>query len=308
MFFFTEKIILSFSLCTLGNPKLLKLTRPLHLLLAVLTYLLGTSISAYLGKPLQLTLFILGLIMTLLLQTSMSFLREVFRPHNETLLEGETPQQKETLRNNLLYIAVGMIGTVAVIIFIIYINFTLALPSFLFLLSSILLVLVYSIPPFHLVNRGFGELLLALQIAYVIPSIGFVLQAGETSRLLTLLLLPLTVLALAYFLIGNFVSFPDDQKYERGTLLRRLTWERAIPFHHSLIAFAYLMFALLPLSGFAFNLVAPAFLTLPFAIFQILQLRAVGEGNPPNWRLLTSTALAVLGLTTYFLNLTFWLR
>lgn len=287
---------------------MLRLTRPLHLLLAALTYLLGTSISAYLGKPLQITLFILGLVITLLLQTSMSFLREVFRPHNETLLEGETPQQKETLRNNLLYIAVGMVGTVAVIIFIIYINFTLALPSFLFLLSSIFLVLVYSIPPFHLVNRGFGELLLALQIAYVIPSIGFVLQAGEISRLLTLLLLPLTVLALAYFLIGNFVSFPDDQKYERGTLLRRLTWERAIPFHHSLIAFAYLMFVLVPLSGFAFSLIVPAFLTLPFAIFQILQLRAVGEGNPPNWRLLTSTALAVLGLTTYFLTLTFWLR
>jgi hypothetical protein len=55
-------------------------------------------------------------------------------------------------------------------------------------------------------------------------------------------------------------------------------------------------------------LIAPAFLTLPFAIFQIIQLRAIANGNPPNWRLLTSTALAVLGLTTYFLTLTFWLR
>lgn len=246
--------------------------------------------------------------MTLLAQTSMSFLREVFRPHNEALIEGETPQQKETLRNNLLYIAVGMIGTIGGTAFIIHLNFTLTLPSFLFLLSSIILVLVYSIPPFHLVNRGFGELILALHIAYIIPSIGFVLQAGETSRLLTLLLLPLTVLALAYFLIGNFITFPEDQKYERGTLLRRLTWERAVPFHHSLVVFAYLMFALVPLFGFAFNLVAPAFLTLPFALFQIFQLRSIGEGNPPNWRLLTSTALAVFGLTTYFLTLTFWLR
>ena len=290
------------------NPKLLKLTRPLHLLLAALTYLLGASISAYLGKPLIVTSFILGLVMTLLAQTSMSFLREVFRPHNEMLIEGETPQQKETLRNNLLYIAVGMIGTIGGTAFIIHLNFTLTLPSFLFLLFSIILVLIYSIPPFHLVNRGFGELILALHIAYIIPSIGFVLQAGETSRLLTLLLLPLTVLALAYFLIGNFITFPEDQKYERGTLLRRLTWERAVPFHHSLVVFAYLMFALVPLFGFAFNLVAPAFLTLPFAIFQIFQLRSIGEGNPPNWRLLTSTALAVLGLTTYFLTLTFWLR
>lgn len=287
---------------------MLKLTRPLHLLLAALTYLLGASIPAYLGKPVLVTPFILGLAIALLAQTSMSFLREVFRPHNEALIEGETPQQKETLRNNLLYISVGMIGTLVFIAFIIHLNFTLTLPSFLFLLSSLVLILLYSIPPFHLVNRGFGELILALHIAYVIPSIAFLFQTGENSRLPTLLLLPLTVLALAYFLLINFTTFSEDQKYERGTLLRRLTWERAVPFHHSLIVFAYLMFALVPFLGFAFSLVAPAFLTLPFAIFQIYQLRAIANGNPPNWKLLTSTALAVFGLTTYFLTLTFWLR
>jgi 1,4-dihydroxy-2-naphthoate octaprenyltransferase len=147
-----------------------------------------------------------------------------------------------------------------------------------------------------------------LHIAYIVPSISFLFQADENSRLLTTLLLPLTVLALAYFLIINFTTFPEDQKYDRGTLLRRLTWERAVPLHHSLVAFAYVAFALVPLMGFSFSLIAPAFLTLPFAIFQIIQLRAIANGNPPNWRLLTSTALAVFGLTTYFLTLTFWLR
>ncbi|MCK6585196.1 MAG: UbiA family prenyltransferase, partial [Anaerolineales bacterium] len=233
---------------------------------------------------------------------------EVFRPHNEPLIEGETPKQKETLRNNLLYASIGMVGTIAVIIFLIYINFNLTFPAFLFLLTSILLVLAYSIPPFQLVNRGFGELLLAVHLAYIIPSLAFLLQAGEMSRLLTALLLPLSALALAYFLINNFTTFQDDQKYERGTLLRRITWERAVPLHHSLIIFAYLTFAIAPLFGFALRLVAPAFLTLPFAIFQILQLRAIANGNPPNWRLLASTSLAVFGLTTYFLTLTFWLR
>ncbi len=286
----------------------IKLSRPLHLLLAALTYLLGASIPAYLGKPFLLVPFIFGFAGVLLAQTSMAFLREVFRPHNEPLVVGETPKQKETLRSNLLYISVGMIGVVTVIAFIVHLNFTLTLPTFLFLLSSLILVLAYSIPPFHLVNHGFGELILALHIAYVVPSIGFLFQAGENSRLLTILLIPLTVLALTYFLIINFITFPDDQKYERGTLLRRLTWERAVPLHHSLIAFAYLMFALVPLFGYSFNLIAPAFLTLPFAIFQIFQLRAIASGNPPNWRLLTSTALAVFGLTTYFLTLTFWLR
>ena len=287
---------------------MLKLTRPLHLILVALTYLLGASIPAYLGRPFLLVPFILGLAFTLLMQTSMSFLREVFRPHNEPIIEGETPQKKETLRNNLLYTSVGMIGTAAVLAFIAHLNFGLTLPISLFLLSSLILTIIFAIPPFTLVNRGFGELILALHIAYIVPSISFLFQADENSRLLTTLLLPLTVLALAYFLIINFTTCPEDQKYDRGTLLRRLTWERAVPLHHSLVAFAYVTFALVPLMGFSFSLIAPAFLTLPFAIFQIIQLRAIANGNLPNWRLLTSTALAVFGLTTYFLTLTFWLR
>ena len=287
---------------------MLKLTRPLHLLLAALTYLLGASIPAYLGKPFQPVLFILGLSAVLLAQAGMALLGEVFRPHNEPLVPGETPAQKETLRNNMLYVSIGAMATTVLIAFIIHINFTLTTPSFIFLLSSIILIFAYAIPPFRLVNRGFGELLLALHVAYVIPSIGFLLQAGESSRLMTVYFVPLTVLAFAYFLVVNFITFESDEKYQRGTLLRFLTWQRAVPFHHSLVAFAYLMLALAPLFGYSINLVAPAFLTLPFAVFQVIQLRAIALGNPPNWKLLHTTAIAVFGLTTYAVTLTFWLR
>lgn len=287
---------------------MLKLTRPLNLFLVTLTYLLGAGISTYLGKDIQLVPLILGFAIVIFAQISMSFLREVFRPHNEPLIKGETPQQKETLRNNLLYISIGLIGAVAGITYTLHLNFTLALPTILFLLFLIIFVFLYSIPPFHLANRGFGELILAVQIAYIVPSIAFLLQSDEIPRLLTALLIPLTSLALAYFLILNFTTFQDDQKYDRGTLLRRLTCERAVPLHHGLLAFAYIAFALALPFGFALNIIAPAFLTLPFAIFQIFQLRAIANGNPPNWKLLTSTALMVFGLTAYFLVFTFWFR
>ncbi|NWF63505.1 MAG: UbiA family prenyltransferase [Chloroflexi bacterium] len=287
---------------------MLKLTHPLHLLLVALTYLLGASVPAYLGKSFMLAPFALGLAFALLMQASMSFLREVFRPHHEPIMDGETPQKKETLRKNLLSVSAGMMGASTVIAFVAHLNFSLTSPTILFLFSSLCLVLLYSIPPFHLVNRGFGELILAVHIAYVVPSIAFLFQTDETSSLLAALLLPLVALALACFLIQNFSTFPDDQKYERGTLLRYLGWERAVPLHHNLIAFAYVSFAIVPLFGFAFGLVAPAFLTLPFAIFQVIQFRAIANGFPPNWRLITFTALAVFGLTAYFLTLTFWLR
>lgn len=293
---------------------LLKLLRPLHLLLAALTYTLGASIPAYLGNPLQPAIFALGLASVLLAQLSMSLLAEVFRPHNEPLTENETPQQKETLRNNALYISIAALTVIAFIIYLLHINQALVLSSlrepqgsaFILYLSSFILILFYAIPPIRLINRGFGEPALAAHIAYIIPSIGFLLQAKENHRLLIVILVPLTALALAYFLILNFPAFANDQKYQRITFLRRLTWERAVPLHHSLIVFAYSIFALAPLLGF--SILWPALLTLPFAILQIILLRHISLGGKPNWTLLTATALAVFGLTTYFLTLTFWLR
>lgn len=284
----------------------IKLSRLLHLLLVALTYTLGASIPAYLGLPFQSLAFVLGLGGALLAQLSMSLLAEVFRPHNEPLVEDETPQQKETLRNNMLYVAVAAFASTAFFVYLLYINQTLVFFTFILLLSSFILVLAYALPPIRLLDRGFGELALAAHIAYVIPSIGFLLQAKENHRLLTVIIIPLTALALAYFLVVNFTTFPVDQKYQRATLLRRLTWERAVPLHHSLIAFAYVLFAVALL--FRFSILWTAFLTLPFALLQVILLRNISLGGKPNWTLLTSTALAVFGLTTYFITLTFWLR
>ncbi|MCA1900023.1 MAG: hypothetical protein LDL50_04865 [Chloroflexi bacterium] len=282
------------------------MTRPLHLLLAALTYALGASAAGYLGRPFQPLTFTLGLGGVLLAQLSMSLLAEVFRPYNEPLVEGETPRQKETLRNNMLYISIAALSSSAFIVYLLYLNRALTLPSFIFLLSSFVLVVSYAIPPMRLLDRGFGELALAAHLAYVVPSVGFLLQAGEHHRLLTFVVVPLTALALAYFLIVNFTTFPADQKYQRATLLRRLAWERAVPFHHSLLVFAYVIFFVALL--LRLTILSTAFLTLPFALLQIFLLRSVALGGKPNWTLLTSTALAVFGLTAYFIALTFWLR
>jgi 1,4-dihydroxy-2-naphthoate octaprenyltransferase len=286
---------------------LLRLTHPLHLLLAALTYFLGASIANYLGKPFRADSFWLGLIAVLLAQATMSLLAEVFRPITETIIEGQSRKDRLALRNHALYISIAALAANAVIAFILYNNHRLAVPGFFFLLLSLVLILVYSIPPFRFINRGFGEFVLAAHIAYVIPSIAYILQSNETHRFL-LVSVPLTFLALAYFLVMNFPAFAADSKYNRSTLLTRLGWERAIPLHHLFVLLAYLLFLATPIFGLSLSLLWPAFLTLPFALFQILQLRSISLGAPTNWTLLTVTALSAFGLTAYFLSLTFWLR
>ena len=286
---------------------MLRLTRPLHLLLAALTYAFGASIADYLGKPFLVASFWLGLLAIVLAQTTMSLLPEVFRLDVEPLLENESRKERQSLRNNALYISAASLGSVALIVYILFNTDHLPPSTFYFLLRSFIIVLIYSIPPLRLVNRGWGELLLAVQIGYVVPSIAFTLQADETHRFLTLTI-PLTLLAFSYFIVRNFQSFAQDQKYNRVTFLTRLGWERAVPLHHLFVLFAYLLFAMSPLFGLSLSLIWSVFLTLPFALFQIYLLRNVSLGVKPNWTLLHATALAVFGLTAYFLTLTFWLR
>lgn len=286
---------------------LLRLSRPLHLLLAALTYFLGASIANYLGKPFRMDAFWLGLVAVLLAQISMNLLVEVFRPVNEPIIEAETLKVRLTLRNNALYISIAALTANAAIAFLLYNNNRLTVSSFFFLLLSLVIILVYSIPPVRLINRGFGEFLLAAHLAYVFPSVAYILQAGETHRFL-LLTIPLAFLAFAYFIVMDFPSFASDRKYERITFLTRLGWERVVPLHHLFVLLAYLFFLASPAFGLSLSLLWPAFLTLPFALFQIFQLRNIALGAPTNWILLTVTALSVFGLTVYFLSLTFWLR
>src|SRR5512138_1575424 len=206
----------------IGNQNLrtiFRLSRPLNMLLAALTYSFGASIANYLGKAFRLDSLWLGLLAVVLAQMSMSLLSEVFRLDTEPLAENESRRERQMLRNNALYISIASLAADAVIAFILFTEQRLSIASFAFLLFSLFLVLAYSLPPFR--NRGFGEFLLAAHIAYVIPSIAYLLQADDTHRFL-ILTIPLTLLAFAYFIVSDFPSFASDNKFNRTTFLTRL--------------------------------------------------------------------------------------
>lgn len=284
-----------------------RLIRPLHLFLAALTYCLGASIADYLGNTFRIGPFWLGLVGVILAQMTMFLLPEVFRLDTEPLAENETRRERQFLRNNVLYVSLAALASLVLIFYALFATVQLPGSSFLFLGLSLAIILIHSIPPFRLANRGFGEPMSAIHIAYIIPSIAFVFQAGDTHRFLAITL-PLTFLAFAYFIARNFQTFAQDQKFRRVTFLTRLGWERVVPLHNIFLVFAYIFFLAMIAFGLTLRLLWPAFLTLPFALYQIFQLRNISLGLPPNWRILNATALSVFGLTAYFLTLTFWIR
>lgn len=287
---------------------LLRIAKPLLLLLAALTYVLGTGIARYLGHPLVPTVFWLGMVGVLLAQASMSLLVEVFRPASDPLMQDETLPERKLVHDAALYISTAALAAAAFISVLLFKQHQLTPPALVFLGISLLVLILYAVPPVRLADRGLGELLLALHLAYVIPSIGFLLQAGDYHRLLNAAIIPLTFLAYASFVALDFPTYAEDLKYGRRTLLVHIGWERAVPLHHGLIIAAYGLFAFAPLLGFAFGLLWPVFLTLPFAVLQIFWLRNIALGARPIWSMLSANAVSIFGLTAYFLMIAFWLR
>ncbi len=287
---------------------LLRLSRPLYLAHAALTYLLGASIADYLGQPVNMAAFWLGLGGTLFVHASAYLLAEVFRPGNEPLVADESPAERQRLRNAALWLSIALLAAAAVFLVALVQNGRVSSALWLILGLTILLALAYGVPPLRLITSGFGELTLAVMLGSLSPATAFLLQAGEYHRILGLIAFAMTLLSLAYLLALNFPTYATDLKYLRQTMLMRLGWERAIPLHHGLLGAVYLLLALLPVLGFSWGLVWPAFLSLPFAVLQILWLRNVSRGAPPVWKFLTTNATALFMLTAYLLTLSFFLR
>lgn len=287
---------------------IVRLLRPLHLVFAALTYVLGLGIANYLGRSSAPTTTLLGAAMVLLAVASSNLLAAYFVPFTEPLLRDETPRQRAEMKPILMVIAAALMTVAAFTVILLGWQGVLSMDVTILLALLTLLCIALGVPPIRLLSRGYGEIALALNLAAIIPALGFTLQGADFNRLVSAATFPLFLIGLATFVALDFPTFASDVKYERRTLLTRLGWQRAIPLHNALLASAYLLFASAPFVGFPFSLFWPALLTIPLAGYQIFMLRNIGDGAPPLWRALTINAAAIFGLTAYLLTLTFWLR
>jgi 1,4-dihydroxy-2-naphthoate octaprenyltransferase len=287
---------------------ILKLSRPIHLLLAVLSYTLGAGIAHYLGKPILTASFGLGMLALLALLEAATLFDGYFQLFLMPLVQGETFRQRARFQVTLLQVAYAALTLSVVSILTLFLTHSLNLSADILFGVAFLLLVAYAIPPMRLSEAGYGELVLAVTLGTIIPALAFLFQYGQLHRLLSFTTFPLTLLALAYLLICNFPAFATDQKLGRHTLLTRLTWQRAVPVHHFLILGAFLLFAAEPFLEYPWGLVWPVFLAIPLAAAQIISLQRIANGGHTLWTFLITLASATYIMTAYLLALTFWIR
>jgi 1,4-dihydroxy-2-naphthoate octaprenyltransferase len=299
-----------------SSPLLLfiRLTRPFFLLGGILMYALGVGIVHYLGTQINWPVYWLGQIAVTLLQMSAQYLNEYFdfemdsQNPNRTFFSGGSGLGNEQglPRRIALWAAFATLGGFAICVVFLYQSHLLKVEVFVLLLLAVLGALLYSIPPIRLVSTGYGELSTSILVANIVPAFAFALQYGSLHRLLPMVTFPLTALHLAMLIAFSLPDFANDVKFGKRTLLVRLGWERAMLIHNVLILLAYVFLVLAIVEGLPLRLAWPGFLTLPLAVFQIWRMNQIAQGAPTRYNLLTFAAIALFGLTAYFLAFSFW--
>jgi 1,4-dihydroxy-2-naphthoate octaprenyltransferase len=285
--------------------------RPFSLLAGILLYAVGGGISVYLGELLDWSTYWIGQAAVTMLQLSTFLLSAYFaqpgRPPFEMRTRPGSRAPATPPRGIYLQVAATTLTVGAVMTVLLLARGVLSPAAFLFLALAVALGLLYAVPPFRLVEKGYGELVLAVLFANLIPSLAYVLQSGDPHRLLAMLTFPLTCLYLAAAIAGTLQSYAEDVRVGRMTMLVRIGWQRGMNLHNLLIATAYILLALAVIFKLPWRLAYPVFLSLPVALFQIYQMSAIANGAKPRWRLLFYTSMATVGLAAYFMNLALWI-
>ena len=297
------------------NIKLfIKLSRPLFLFAVAILYALGVGIAHYLGEKINWETYVLGQVWVSLLQLSTTYLNEYYNAWadrenpNRTYLTGGS----NALGEGKLDPRFALISALTTLAFLASLTVVLAyriqppLETYFILILAFIGAFFYSTPPLRLEASGYGELIVSVIVAFLVPLFAFILQEGSLHRLIAMTTFPLVLLHIAMLIAFELPDYATDLKYEKRTLLIRLGWQNGMTLHNILIIFAFLLLLLARVFGYPRFALLAGLLSMPVGLFQIFQMRNIANGGKPNWNMLIIGAASLFVITAYLLAFTFW--
>jgi 1,4-dihydroxy-2-naphthoate octaprenyltransferase len=295
----------------------IQMFRPWELLLNTIFYFIGAGLSEYFGRLIDWEVILKGLGLVTVIQLAgfslsslydlmaagFSFRRE---PWN---LEPENPRNLGRIRMiNTLFVTITSFSIAAFFLTDFILKDEIDTIGVLIIVISVLLFLIYSIPPFRANKRGYGEVILAVEGAYLIPVAGYLLQSGENHKILLLIAVPMTLLYLAMEITRSLQGYSKEgPNIKTGRMISFLGPQIGLIVINVIVITAYLLVAIMSVIGLSWSIVWRFLLTMPVGLFLIWQIIKIRDGDKPNWQLLELTAISMVGLTAYFVAMGLWL-
>ena len=296
----------------------IRLTRPIYLLSAILLYVMGTGMSHYLNGQVNWLSFFLGFAWVVLILSGFQYLNEYFDPASFA----NDPSSKQTPfsggsgaigagklpRQVAIWSGLTCLTITTSLIVLILKDLEINSVGFFILVLIVLGEMLYALPPIRLVSSGYGELIMSIIIAGLIPAWAFLLQGNDFHKLLIMVAFPLTTLHLGMLLALEFPDYASDLKQGKKPIIIRIGWQRGMLLHNVLILASFVLLGLAFVFGLPLRLGWPVFLVLPVGLFQIWMMNRIGDGAKPNWNLLVLIALSTFYLTSYIFTFAFWIH
>ncbi|NPA92546.1 MAG: hypothetical protein GXO56_02570 [Chloroflexi bacterium] len=270
-------------------------TLGLLFLLSALAYGLGLSIARYLGQMHAWLLAAQGLAWVWFLLGSGAALTKAF---------AATTNEEDHRR----WLTVAFVLLAAAALETTLLLWQNSLPPSAAVLQVVLAVAVVfsTTPPLRLLDKGYGEILLAAGLSLLVPAFAYALQAAQLHRLLGMVGLPLFFLGLAALLAWDFPNYASNLKRERRSLLMRLDWRMAMRVHNLALLIGFLLLALDVVLGFPLGIALPCAIPFVAALLQVWMMQRIAQGARPPWGWLRTNAVMIVALTAYVLLLGFW--
>lgn len=283
----------------------LRLSRPVLLLDTTMVYGLGAAIAHYLGHPFSGNLFWIGLGTILLLRLSTHYMSELFHPWKEIDYPVSPLAPSGVLRAGFFsdrvaqYAIAICLASFGTLLTALLLSGTTPTVSWILLGLLIMGYLSLSMPPLHLAVSGYGEILLSIFHASLVPAFAFTLQSGEIHRLLTMSTTPILALYLAMLIALQLPLYGVQSQIKQKTILTSLGWSTAMTVHDLAILFAIITLTFAYVAGLPRRVFFGSLIIIPLAAMQIWQMRRIRHGNPPNYRLTGYAAMGLYALAVY---------
>jgi len=283
--------------------------KPFRLISLIVMYALGAGIVQYVDRIRTWTGCIQGGLFLIMVGISLDLLVLL-----HTLLDHQRIPEGMSLnavkRTRLVAaLTAASFLTVATTIFIGWVVEHLLWQGLGFLLFAFIAVgVVYFLSQVMDALRPFQIFIEAIFFVVTPPALAFFLQTQVSHRLLTMAVIGLIPVYLAFRLLVQLKGFPDDLRHGRITIVTEIGWEKAMVLHNVMILLSYFLMALCAILGFPWFLLWPVFLTLPIGLLEIWLMERVRLGKKPLWRVMQVASASVFFIPIYLLGFAFWIR
>lgn len=287
------------------------MTHPAILLFGVLFYALGAGIARYSGAEFSWNSYFWGQVWVTTVQLSTHLIWFFFEAERKTFLSDKKTSSQFKIpgisdRHIALYGGVVCLcALIPVFLWLVTLNKVNITVAFV-MVAIILIGFINVIPPWYLVESGYGEIGSAIGLVFLIPLISFLLQGDQNPRIILLVTFPLLLAHLVMQLVYELKNYSLNIKYGKMNMMIRFGWQNGVIFITLSVIFSLLLIFLSYFLGLPRFVLYTGLVLLPVGLTLIWLVIRIASGRKPYWGATTITSTAFLLLMAYLFTIGFW--